>query len=33
MFGQYSQACGMTLGVLCVGPGVGLDDPCGSFLP
>lgn len=30
-FEQGSQAQGTILGAPCVGPGVGLHDPCGFF--
>jgi len=31
VFGQHSQTCGLISGWSSVKPGVGLDDPCGSF--
>lgn len=31
VLGLCSQAHGSTLGVSCAGPGVGLNDPCGSL--
>ncbi|KAJ7404154.1 hypothetical protein WISP_147168 [Willisornis vidua] len=31
VFGQHSQSYGVILGVSCVGPGFGLDDPDGSL--